>query len=143
MQNKAELITEQSPWQDLTPGCEIYEPATSKLNKTGEWRSKVPVWDPSKCKQCLLCSPYCPVRTPSGLRKGTKSGWEESHCHAARDARSIRSANGPSYGRYTRLPRARQAQAAAVAQWETGIRYSGSRSSCGLMKGTKRALVSL
>ena len=79
MQNKAEFITEQSPWQDLTPGCEIYEPATSKLNKTGEWRSKVPVWDPSKCKQCLLCAPYCP---DSSIRivDGKMAGMDLNYC---------------------------------------------------------------
>lgn len=27
----AKDINEQSPWQALTPGAEIYEPATSKL----------------------------------------------------------------------------------------------------------------
>ena len=70
--NKAEFITEQSPWQELTPGCEIYEAQTSRLNKTGEWRSKVPVWDPSKCKQCLLCTPFCPdssIPVDAGMRK--------------------------------------------------------------------------
>ncbi|MGI5824820.1 MAG: 4Fe-4S binding protein [Bacillota bacterium] len=56
----AKDITEQSPWQDLTPGGEIYEGGTSRLTKTGEWRSDKPIWEPKNCKQCLLCAPYCP-----------------------------------------------------------------------------------
>ena len=36
-------------------GCEIYEGGTSRLTMTGEWRSKIPLWDATKCKQCLLC----------------------------------------------------------------------------------------
>ena len=57
---RAKEITEKSPWQELTPGGEIYEPATSRLVKTGEWRSDMPVFHAEKCKQCLLCVPYCP-----------------------------------------------------------------------------------
>jgi len=53
-------ISEQSAWQELTPGGEIYEGGTAKAYKTGEWRSNVPVWDPTVCKQCLLCAPFCP-----------------------------------------------------------------------------------
>ena len=56
----AKDINEQSKWQELTPGCEIYEPATASMTITGEWRTMVPKWDATKCKQCLLCAPYCP-----------------------------------------------------------------------------------
>ena len=53
----AKDINEQSKWQELTPGCEIYEPATAEMTITGEWRTMTPHWDPAKCKQCLLCAP--------------------------------------------------------------------------------------
>ena len=56
----AKDINEQSKWQELTPGCEIYEPATAEMTITGEWRTMTPHWDPAKCKQCLLCAPVCP-----------------------------------------------------------------------------------
>ena len=39
----AKDINEQSKWQELTPGCEIYEPATASMTITGEWRTAVPV----------------------------------------------------------------------------------------------------
>jgi pyruvate ferredoxin oxidoreductase delta subunit len=44
MIKQAKDINEQISWQDMTTGCEIYEPGTSRLTKTGEWRSKTPVW---------------------------------------------------------------------------------------------------
>ena len=56
----AKDINEQSPWQELTPGGEIYEGGTARMTITGEWRANIPVWDPQKCKQCLLCAPFCP-----------------------------------------------------------------------------------
>ena len=57
---KAKDINENIAWQDLTFGCEIAEGGTSRLTKTGEWRSKIPVWHQEKCKHCLLCTPFCP-----------------------------------------------------------------------------------
>jgi 2-oxoacid:acceptor oxidoreductase, delta subunit, pyruvate/2-ketoisovalerate family len=57
---KAAEITESISWQDITPGCSIYEGGTSKLVNTGDWRTVMPVLDYEKCKQCLLCIPVCP-----------------------------------------------------------------------------------
>lgn len=62
----AKDINEQSPWQELTPGGEIYEGGTARMTITGEWRANIPVWDPQKCKQCLLCAPFCPGRLHPG-----------------------------------------------------------------------------
>ena len=41
---KAADINENIPWTEMTTGCEIYEGGTSRLTKTGEWRSNIPVW---------------------------------------------------------------------------------------------------
>lgn len=57
---KANQINENTKWQDLTEGLQIYEPATSKSFETGEWRTQTPVCNEELCKQCLLCVPYCP-----------------------------------------------------------------------------------
>jgi len=57
---RAEDINECSCWQDMTCGCEIYEPATSRLVNTGEWRVLTPVTDLDRCKHCMLCVPFCP-----------------------------------------------------------------------------------
>jgi len=53
-------ITEKSEWQDITRGNQVYNAGTSRLFKTGEWRTQTPVLDMEKCKQCLLCVPVCP-----------------------------------------------------------------------------------
>ncbi|GFI25342.1 pyruvate synthase subunit PorD [Lachnospiraceae bacterium] len=53
-------INETTTWQEITQGLQIYEPATSKEFLTGEWRTSTPVTDWDRCKQCLLCVPYCP-----------------------------------------------------------------------------------
>ena len=60
MSHLAKDMTPSVTWKDITPGCNIFEGGTARLTLTGEWRSNVPVWDPEKCKQCLLCAPVCP-----------------------------------------------------------------------------------
>ena len=75
----AKDIHEQSPWQEMTPGGETYEGGTARLVKTGEWRSDVPVWAQDKCKQCLLCAPYCPdASIPVKDRK--RMDFDFDHC---------------------------------------------------------------
>ncbi|MFA6146009.1 MAG: 4Fe-4S binding protein [Patescibacteria group bacterium] len=44
----------------ILPGGIIDNPGSSKDYKTGSWRSQVPVWDKTKCIQCLACVNYCP-----------------------------------------------------------------------------------
>ncbi len=60
MFRSAKDINENSPWHKMTTGAEIYEPGTSRLVKTGEWRTMTPDFDQDKCKQCMRCVPYCP-----------------------------------------------------------------------------------
>ena len=40
----AKDINEHTPWQDLTPGGEIYEPGTARAFNTGTWRTNTPVF---------------------------------------------------------------------------------------------------
>ena len=49
-----------TPWQDLTPGGDIYTAGNAMEFKTGDWRSVRPVFLSEKCKQCGLCFPVCP-----------------------------------------------------------------------------------
>ncbi len=57
---KTEKITPDLAWQEYPAGLEITEGGTSVLNKTGAWRTKIPSWNQEKCKQCLMCTAYCP-----------------------------------------------------------------------------------
>ena len=79
MMKKAAEIHEKLPWQELTCGLEIYEPGTSRLTMTGEWRSRIPVWDPEKCRQCLLCAPFCPDASIP-VKDGKRTDFDFDHC---------------------------------------------------------------
>ena len=76
---KAEQINERIAWQDLTEGLQIHEPATSKLFETGEWRTDTPVWLQEKCKQCLLCVPYCPDSSIP-VKDDKRTEFDYKHC---------------------------------------------------------------
>jgi len=47
-------------WQDFEPGFILVHVGTSRFYKTGDWRSKRPVWDNSKCIKCGVCYIFCP-----------------------------------------------------------------------------------
>lgn len=47
-------------WQDLALGCAITEPASSKYQRTGDWRSSRPVWKYEQCVKCGVCTVFCP-----------------------------------------------------------------------------------
>ena len=76
---KAADINEQITWQDITPGAEIYEPATSRVIRTGEWRVMTPVFREEKCKQCLLCVPFCPD-SAMPVKEGKRLDFDYDHC---------------------------------------------------------------
>ena len=76
---KAEQINEKTVWQDLTEGLQIHEAATSKLFETGEWRTNTPVWIQEKCKQCLLCVPYCPDSSIP-VKESKREEFDYKHC---------------------------------------------------------------
>ncbi|MBR6701257.1 MAG: 4Fe-4S binding protein [Firmicutes bacterium] len=76
---RAQDINERSTWQELTIGAEIYEPATSKLVNTGEWRVNRPVFDKEKCKNCMMCFLYCPDSSVV-VKEECVQGFDYMHC---------------------------------------------------------------
>lgn len=76
---RAQDINEKSTWQELTIGAEIYEPATSKLVNTGEWRVNRPVFAAEKCKNCMMCFLYCPDSSVE-ITEGSMKGFDYMHC---------------------------------------------------------------
>lgn len=75
----AEHINEKTPWQEMTIGGEIYEGGTSRLTRTGDWRSNVPIWDKEKCKHCMLCVPFCPDSSIP-VEGGRRQDFDFDHC---------------------------------------------------------------
>lgn len=76
---RAKEINEKTRWQDLTEGLQIHEPATSRMFETGEWRTDTPCWDTKKCKQCLLCVPYCPDSCIT-VKDNQRQEFDLKHC---------------------------------------------------------------
>lgn len=76
---KAKDINENTSWKDLTIGLQIHEPATSKSFNTGEWRTNTPVFFEDKCRQCLLCVPYCPD-SAIPVKDGKRCQFDYDHC---------------------------------------------------------------
>lgn len=78
-QMRSKDIHEKSPWQDITEGNQIYEPATSRRFQTGEWRTSTPVYKKEQCRQCLLCVPVCPDSSIT-VSDGKRQEFDYGHC---------------------------------------------------------------
>jgi pyruvate ferredoxin oxidoreductase delta subunit len=79
MKKRAQDISEQSTWQEMTIGAEIYEPATSKLVNTGDWRTMKPIFNEDKCRHCMLCFPFCPD-SAIPVEDGRRLDFDFMHC---------------------------------------------------------------
>ncbi|NTV88893.1 MAG: 4Fe-4S binding protein [Clostridiales bacterium] len=79
MIRKAADINETTPWREMTPGGEIYEPQTSWKFNTGDWRTNTPAFIEEKCKQCMLCVPFCPDSSIP-VKDGKRLDFDFMHC---------------------------------------------------------------
>ena len=75
----AKDINEKSTWQEITIGAEIYEPATSMLVNTGEWRVNRPIYNKEKCRHCMMCFLYCPDSSVY-VKDEKMDGFDYMHC---------------------------------------------------------------
>ena len=71
-----------SPWQELTPGGEIYEPRHRRWPDQHRRvaHRRPPYLLADKCKQCLLCVPYCPDSCHSGKGWTARLNLTYDHC---------------------------------------------------------------
>jgi len=60
VKEKAKKAATQKTWKEILPGAVVENPAASKANLTGDWRSQVPVYNKEKCTKCGLCYVFCP-----------------------------------------------------------------------------------
>ncbi|MCK5299688.1 MAG: 4Fe-4S binding protein [Candidatus Aenigmarchaeota archaeon] len=47
-------------WKSIPPGGLVLEAGNAAKYNTGSWKSFRPVFDKSKCINCMLCNVYCP-----------------------------------------------------------------------------------
>jgi pyruvate ferredoxin oxidoreductase delta subunit len=47
-------------WKDVGIGGIVVEPGSAAYLQTGDWRSRRPTYDHSKCIKCATCQIYCP-----------------------------------------------------------------------------------
>lgn len=66
-------------WNELPIGGLITEGATSSKFETGDWRTKVPVWNKEKCINCFFCWIYCPDSSII-IENGKVQGINYFHC---------------------------------------------------------------
>lgn len=79
MRTDVTKINEHTKHQNLTEGLMIFAGGSSKLFKTGEWRTDTPVFYKDKCKQCLLCTPVCPDSSIP-VKDGMRGDFDYDHC---------------------------------------------------------------
>ncbi|MBO5489618.1 MAG: 4Fe-4S binding protein [Eubacterium sp.] len=72
-------INESTPHEELTEGLMVFNGATSKLFRTGEWRTNTPIFKADLCKQCLLCAPVCPDSCIP-VKDGKRLEFDYDHC---------------------------------------------------------------
>ena len=58
-------------WKELNPGTCVTEAGGAVEYETGDWKSRRPILDKSKCTKCGLCFVYC----PEGCIQPDKEGW--------------------------------------------------------------------
>ncbi len=51
---------DQLTWKDIEVGAVATEPGSARQYRTGDWRSRRPTYDYSKCIKCGLCQTFCP-----------------------------------------------------------------------------------
>jgi len=65
-------------WKDLNVGG-VVESGTSEFFHTGDWRSKVPVWQEKNCIQCMNCWAFCPDHAIK-VKDGKRAEYDYAYC---------------------------------------------------------------
>jgi pyruvate ferredoxin oxidoreductase delta subunit len=64
-------------WKDIEVGAIATEPGSASQYQTGDWRSRRPVYDFSKCIKCEICQIFC----PEGCIKANEEGFFEANLY--------------------------------------------------------------
>jgi len=66
-------------WKEIPLGGMITDAGNATEYDTGSWRTFKPVWDNSKCSQCLICWIHCPDSSIA-VKDRKMSGIDYQHC---------------------------------------------------------------
>ena len=80
MNNEHDIIPADVSWKDITPGGTISCSGNAQYFKTGDWRSRKPIFLSEKCKQCLLCVPICPDSAICLDEEGKRKDFDYFRC---------------------------------------------------------------
>jgi pyruvate ferredoxin oxidoreductase delta subunit len=58
-------------WKELQTGVAIHEAGGAVEYETGDWKSRKPILEQTKCNKCGLCFVYC----PEGCIQPNEEGW--------------------------------------------------------------------
>lgn len=53
-------MTKLKNYKEIPIGGMIEKAGSSADFKTGDWKSFTPIWDKSKCINCMMCTTLCP-----------------------------------------------------------------------------------
>jgi pyruvate ferredoxin oxidoreductase delta subunit len=66
-------------WSKHPRGLLCPDAGNATVVNTGSWRSRKPVWDESKCTNCLMCFIFCPDVSIE-VKEEKMSGFDYYHC---------------------------------------------------------------
>ncbi len=69
-------------WKDIPAGG-VLDSGTAEYFHTGDWRSKVPVWQEKNCIHCMTCWAYCPdnaIKIREGAKGKERAGFDYDFC---------------------------------------------------------------
>lgn len=108
--HRAADMTPDVTWRDITPACNIFEPGTSEMVNTGDWRTERPIFDAAKCRQCALCIPVCPDMAIPADAEGRRGEFNYFFCKGCGICAEV----CPAEGAITMVPEAQRAERGAA-----------------------------
>lgn len=66
-------------WKDIPHGG-VIQSGTSVHFPTGNWRSKVPVWQSKNCIHCMMCWAVCPDNSVKTTPDGKRGEYDYNFC---------------------------------------------------------------
>jgi len=69
---------EKPGWRQMTRAAVITTPGSAREFHTGDWRTKRPILQESKCTNCLFCWIWCPE--PAIVRGPKKISFDYDYC---------------------------------------------------------------